>query len=292
MSISRVEVSNPQFAPNKLMLLTISSTNLHTQSGNVQQKSAEPPRVRRQDVCIYNAYSEQKNLPVVLLLHGVYGNHWAWMFSGGAHLVLDKLREQGLSEFVLVMPSDGGIWDGSAYLPLRKGGNFERWIVDDVISAVTQHVDSVSESSNVYIAGLSMGGYGALRLGSKYPDLFSGISAHSAVTELADLSQFTQTDLRAYATADDNEPSVLYWMKQHKNSLPPIRFDCGKDDVLFEANKALTSQMNKLGIAHRFEAFEGGHEWDYWHQHLDKSLKFFDEIERNKAAAPKQSGKK
>lgn len=279
MAISRIEISNPDFSPENLMLLTVSSSYLHEQLALSSDNT-----VRRQDISVYNAYTTQKNVPVVLLLHGVYGNHWAWMSSGGAHLVFDDLRAQGLSEFVLVMPSDGGVWDGSAYLPIKGGANFERWIVDDVLQAVKQSVDGISDSSNIYIAGLSMGGYGALRLGCKYANLFSGISAHSAITQLSDLELFTTMPLSAYATEDTHESDILYWMRQHRDSLPAIRFDCGRDDSLLAANEALASEMHNHNICHSFTVFEGGHEWAYWHQHLNKTLRFFDEIERKLSA--------
>lgn len=264
MTVTRTEKSNPEYARHNTMTLTLHSTNLN----------------RRQDVTVYNPYSTNKDLPIVILLHGVYGNNWVWMDLGGAHQVYDELREQGLSEFILVMPSDGGLWEGSAYLPLGQQGDFDKWIIDDVLNSVIESVDSASSNSNLYITGLSMGGYGALRLGTKYAAKFSGISAHSSITKVADLALFTDTPITQYQT-DANEADILYWCEHNQSQLPPLRLDCGIDDELLESNRNLVEQLKASKIEHSYEEFEGCHEWAYWNRNLIKTLRFFDQIEKN-----------
>ncbi len=263
MTILRSEQSNPVYSRPNTQTLTLNSSYLN----------------RRQDVTIYNPYSDAKDLPVILLLHGVYGNNWVWMDLGGVHLVYEQLRRQGLSEFVLVMPSDGGIWEGSAYLPLGRSGDFEKWIIDDVLSAVQDTVSSVSAESNLYITGLSMGGYGALRLGCKYAHMFKGISAHSSITKISDMAHFTQQDLNSYQTANINESDILYWCQQNKEQLPPLRLDCGKQDPLFNSNQDFSNTLCEASIKHQFDIYEGDHDWVYWHQHIATTMKFFDAIE-------------
>lgn len=266
MTILRLETSNPAYARPNTQTLTIHSSHLN----------------RRQDVTIYNAASKSTNLPVVILLHGVYGNHWVWMDLGGVHLVYEQLRAQGLGEFILVMPSDGGLWDGSAYLPLGKQGNYEQWIIDDVMAAVKQTVPAATNNSRWYITGLSMGGYGALRLGSKYADKFSGISGHSSITQIGDMKHFVQTPLSQYQCEQPNEESITHWCQLNKASLPPIRFDCGTEDVLYKSNLLFKEQLTQLNIPFVFEPLTGSHEWPYWHKNIAKTFSFFDAIEKNK----------
>lgn len=266
MAVTRIEKSNPQLSRDNTLTLTLHSDNLN----------------RRQDVTVYNPYSAQKDLPIVFLLHGVYGNNWVWMDLGGAHQVYESLRKQGLSEFVLVMPSDGGLWEGSGYLPLEEHGNFEKWIVDDVLNTVLDTLGSVSTQSNLYITGLSMGGYGALRLGAKYASQFSGISAHSSITKVEDLALFTDKPLENYQTKQTHESDILYWCNQNKADLPPLRLDCGTDDELFESNQELVTKLNQANIEFQYEELSGGHEWPYWNRNLVKTLKFFDQIEKQK----------
>lgn len=89
---------------------------------------------------------------------------------------------------VLVMPSDGGFYGDSAYLPLSNVENYKKWIVEDVIEAAIRCNPSTSLEPNIYIARLSMGSYGALRLRAKYPSIFNGISAHSGITIIQEMS--------------------------------------------------------------------------------------------------------
>ena len=98
---------------------------------------------------------------------------------------------------ILAMPSDGLWGDGSGYLP-HLTENYERWIVDEVPKAVITVVSACSAASPLFIAGLSMGGFGALRLGGKYAARFSGISAHSAITHFDQMGQFVEEPLESY----------------------------------------------------------------------------------------------
>ncbi|MGB5997175.1 MAG: alpha/beta fold hydrolase [Marinomonas sp.] len=268
MTIKRLEVSNPIYTPDNTQFLTIHSSHLE----------------RRHDVSVYNVNAQGQNVPIILLLHGVYGNHWVWMHLGGVHLVYEAIkRSHPRLDFVLVMPSDGGLQDGSAYLP-TKHGDYEQWIMQDVLAAVVETVPCVSESSRIYLTGLSMGGYGALRLGAKYCDQISAISAHSAITKIEQMSNFTKTPLTQYRGDNNEQDNLLFWCQKHAATLPPLRFDCGVEDPLFDANVELHQNLEKLNIAHQFEPFPGEHNWPYWHQQIEKTFRFFHHIESQKQA--------
>ncbi|MBU2984664.1 ATPase [Saccharophagus degradans] len=268
MAYQQIEKSNPAFTQKDLCLLTIHASSIQG----------------RANVSVYNAYSQAKNLPIVILLHGVYGNNWVWMNLGGAHMVYECLRQAtpGLTEMVLVMPSDGNYFAGSAYLPLQDKGNYEAWIIDDMLDATIATIDCVSNQSNIYIAGLSMGGYGALRLGAKYPSKFAGIAAHSAITQLEQMSEFVKEPLSHYLCQEKTEASILHWAQINRASLPPIRFDCGTNDSLLAGNRLLSKQLEQLNISHIYEECEGQHSWDYWNTQLAHTLQFFNRIETGK----------
>lgn len=259
MTIEQIEISDPKYTADNVTQLTIHSSHIGG----------------RQDVSVYSQPTKNKDIPIVLLLHGVYGSNWVWMNMGGVHLVYEQLRKNGLDEFILVMPSDGGLWQGSAYLPLVGQGDFEQWIMDDVLTAVTQHIPGASTDSKLFISGLSMGGYGALRLGAKFAPRFTAISAHSAVTNMTDLQSFIQNPVSDYQCNLPQETDLLYWFRQQAAHIPPIRMDCGKDDKLLRSNNALSKALSELNIKHSYEVYEGGHEWSYWHKHVAKTLKYF-----------------
>lgn len=266
MAILRTEISNPNYGRKNTTLLTIHSSHIKG----------------RQDISVYHHDKLDETTPIVILLHGVYGSNWVWMDLGGAHIVYEQLKQQGLSDFILVMPSDGGLWDGSAYLPLNEYGNYEQWIMEDVMNAVTENINGANNHSEVYLCGLSMGGYGTLKLGAKYPHRFSGLSAHSSVTSLEDLQQFIENPISDYQCSFEKESELAYWFDKNKSSIPPLRLDCGTQDSLYETNLALCSTFNSLNIRYQFESLSGGHEWQYWHENLAKTLMFFDDIHRGK----------
>lgn len=175
------------------------------------------------------------------------------------------------------MPSDGLWGDGSGYLA-HKQKDFEKWIVDDVPNAVIENISSISRKSKLLISGLSMGGFGALRLGIKYAQKFTAISAHSAITNITQMPFFVEESIENYRQEDDRENSVFGVLEKYGSTLPKLRFDCGTEDELISYNRELHSRLKKSKIAHVYEEYSGAHEWAYWQQHFKDSLLFFNSL--------------
>lgn len=260
-SFRTVETSNPVFEQANLRFITVKSSNL----------------IGRGDISVFIPPNIEwsKNLPVVILLHGVYGSAWSWPYGAGVHLQALKMIQRGiLPNMIIAMPSDGLWGDGSAYLAHHER-NFEQWIVDDVPKVLTEIVPQVSDVSPLFIGGLSMGGYGALRLAALYPNRFNGVSVHSSITAFNQMRLFVEEDLEEFNITATQYPNVIDAMLLNKDKLPPIRFDCGKDDLLIRENRALHQHMLQHNINHQYFEYPGGHEWSYWAQHIEKSLLFF-----------------
>lgn len=215
-----------------------------------------------------------KDIPLVTLLHGVYGSHWAWAMKGLAHRTLQRLTSaKEIPMMALAMPSDGLWGDGSGYLKHRNQ-DFEKWIVEEVPAAAITGLACISAASPLMISGLSMGGFGALRIAAKYPGKYRAASGHSSITHFEQMKQFVAEDLGSYqAKAEDQ--SVFETMLRHRVALPPVRFDCGTEDPLLEDNRTLHRQLEANGITHHYEEFAGGHDWKYWETHLADTLRFF-----------------
>jgi putative tributyrin esterase len=126
-----------------------------------------------------------------------------------------------------------------------------------------------------FIAGLSMGGYGAMRLGALHRDKFTAISAHSSATSLDQLMNAVQEPASAFDLQEEASLAVLDCIKANADRLPPLRFDCGTEDFLIEPNRQLHRDLVSACIEHEYAEFSGGHTWDYWHEHLADSLRFF-----------------
>ncbi len=252
------QLSSPDYECNNLRCITVKTPNL---PGRGDINVFVPPGL------------EQTNLPIVTLLHGVYGSSWAWALRGAAHLTAWQLIESGeIQPMILAMPSDGLWQDGSFYLN-HHGYDFEKWIVEDVPDAVRLLIPQAAESTQQCIAGLSMGGFGAMRIGAKYPNRYLGISGLSAITHLNQAHHFTAEVIEDIHPTDQ---SILETMRKNKAHLPPVRFDCGSDDLLIEYNRQLHHDLTASGIDHHYAEHPGKHEWSYWAEHLKDTLRFFD----------------
>ncbi len=214
---------------------------------------------------------------LILLLHGVYGSHWSWALQGGAHRTAARLVEAGaVPPVVLAMPSDGLRGDGSGYVRHADGVDFERWIVHEVPAAARIAAPTLPPDVPMCIAGLSMGGFGALRIGARHARLFHGISGHSSITHISQMAQFIEEDYRAFGAIDD--ASVLDAIVAAGDALPALRFDCGTSDQLIAENRALHRALRERGIPHVYEEFPGTHEWAYWEEHVGDAFRFFAEV--------------
>jgi enterochelin esterase-like enzyme len=242
-----------------------------------------PALKRRADVTVYIPQGyEREPLPLLILLHGVQGSHWNWWTLGNAPQTAQAMMHAGeIRPFAIAMPSDGLWGDGTAYLPLREF-NAEQWIAEDVPACLGELFPTV-QTERFYLAGQSMGGYGALRLGMKYADKVKGISAHSAVTRLEDLTPFVGEPIDSYLISGRENTEIAHWAKANRAFLPPIRFDCGRQDSLLESNRRLHATLKEQGILHIYEENDGGHTWEYWQTHVRSTLRFFSTIEEANA---------
>lgn len=249
-------------------------------SGGIRLLTMYSPALRRRaDVSVYLPEgNENESLPLLILLHGVYGSHWNWWALGKVHETARAMQQAGtMRPFAIAMPSDGLWGDGTGYVP-HQDFDAESWIIDDLPACLGELLPHV-RTNRFYLAGLSMGGFGALRLGMKYPDRVQGIAAHSAVTRLEDLAAFVTEPLEAYRFSGRENTEILHWAKTNRASLPPIRFDCGREDSLLEGNRALHAELLGLNIPHVYEEHEGGHTWEYWQTHVRSTLMFVSGIE-------------
>jgi enterochelin esterase-like enzyme len=259
-----IELSEPSLTEPGLRFATVKSPALR----------------RRADATFYTpGHAGDKPLPLVLLLHGVYGSHWAWALKGAAHRVLQRLIDSGECEpMMLAMPSDGLWGDGSGYLH-HADADYAKWIMEEV-PALAALVEPRVLRAPLFISGLSMGGYGALRLGARFAEKFAGISAHSSITDFRQMEGFVEESMESFKLAPSEEPGVFDVMLQRRSDLPPLRFDCGTEDDLIEYNRVLHHDLQHEGIPHVYEEYPGGHTWEYWTEHVADTFRFFTSVIR------------
>ncbi len=217
----------------------------------------------RGDVLLFSppGMKSLQRVPLLLLLHGVYGCQWNWWLNADLDTTaMEMLGDETTVPMMIAMPSDGLWGDGSGYVP-HAHADYERWIVDDIPRCLRELFPQL-HPQQFLLAGLSMGGYGALRLGMKYAAQVQGISAHSSITKIEELSQFIPFSAQAFQYGVNHD------------EFPPIRFDCGTEDPLLDPNRALHAALTESRVPHVYEEFPGGHDWQYWTQQVRRTLAF------------------
>ena len=165
------------------------------------------------------------------------------------------------------------------YCDAVNGPAHESHIIKDVIGFVDTHFNTRAERSGRAINGLSMGGYGALKLALKFPDMFCSTVSHSGGVaaghnpfrdELAKEIRLIYGD--NHVGGKDDLWAIAE--KIDRSKLPAIRMDCGLSDFLLEDNRAFHQHLTKLNIPHEYEEFPGDHNWDFWDTHIQTAIKF------------------
>ena len=163
---------------------TVERVKVHGQSleGNLEGDSPD------RDVSIYlpPSYNTKRTqrYPVVYLLHGYTDNDDNWF--GAKHifvdapLAIDRAIAAGAREMIVVMPNAYTVYMGSMYSNSAATGDWESFIVKDLVGYVDRHYRTLSGRASRGLSGHSMGGYGTIRIGMKYPDAFSSLYAMSA----------------------------------------------------------------------------------------------------------------
>jgi len=205
---------------------------------------------------------------VLYQLHGLSDDHTAWMRWTSIERYCHGLP------LIVVMPDGGRGW----YTDAVEGYACESHIMKDTIGFVEKCFPVRQSRGGRAIGGLSMGGYGAMKLALKYPKVFGSVAAHSsAFGRGRDEVKPDQKEVaRVFGRNPRGGPNDVFALaeKLSKKDAPAIRFDCGKRDFLIKSNREFHRHLAKLGLKHTYREYPGVHEWDYWDRHFPEALRF------------------
>ena len=207
--------------------------------------------------------------PVLYLLHGYFGDYTDWLYMSNISRYVEG------KNLVIVMP-DGA---NSYYANHPNGLQYHDYIVKDLVKRVEETFPVSKTKDKRYIAGLSMGGFGALSIGLSHPELFSKVIALSAVIDIHEMKPNFNDSGRIYkfetlfGEAIKDTPLDIYHLAQKKN-LQSLLIICGKDDFLFEDNKKFHDFLLSNKIDHTYIEDEGDHNWEFWDKHIQTTLNF------------------
>ncbi len=212
---------------------------------------------------------KNSRLPVLYLLHGIYGDYKNWDSNTSVEKYVQNLR------LLVVMPDADDSWyTNSATIPKDK---FEDYIAKDLISEIDHKYWTIRARKGRAIAGLSMGGYGAVKFGLKYPELFAFVGSLSGAFDAAQNLDALRPEFRAKLlevfggegsrTRHENDVFLLL-RTTHQALYPYFYLACGTSDFFIETNRELSEQFSSKNVKYEYHETPGGHTWAYWDRAL------------------------
>lgn len=225
-----------------------------------------------------------RKFPTLYLLHGSYGDCTDWDLRTS----IERYCQD--HQIAVIMPSG----ENSSYLNMKAGENYLGYIGEELVEFTRKMFPLSRERSETYIAGLSMGGYGAYRIGLEYPETFGKIASLSGALDMvllhsgpkeAHFAKMPQNYLRAvYDAADstsvagtrDDLLTLLETRTQDGTVLPALYMSVGNEDFIKPANDSFYARAQELQVPVLYEHFPGVHSWDYWDAHIIDVLNWID----------------
>lgn len=262
-----------------------------------------------------------KRYPVLFYLHGLGGSEKNWTESGKLDVAMDSLIASGQAEAIVVMPDgDDGWWTTAnmfADVPACRADttrkesaatfcvpwlHYDDYVARDLVTYIDATYRTLKARSSRGIAGLSMGGYGAVTIALAYPDVFAAAASHSGVLSPRYLGPKPFAPPPTYARdsiglktaggglwrtqrvafgldtmgwiARDPGRMALRTMTLQKGPVPALRLDCGVSDTYIDQNRDFHATLTRLGVSHEYAEWPGAHDWNYWRTHVPESLVF------------------
>ena len=263
--------------------------------------------------------------PVAYYLHGLYGDETNWARQGRLGATLDSLVAAGMPPMIVVMPDGDDSWyttwnrlvdagacraDTVRREPAERycvpWARYDEYIARDLVAHVDTTYRTIARRGSRGIAGLSMGGYGAVTLALRYGEVFSAAASHSGVLSplydgaapfapppgyVDDAAQLQAKWRRVWPLISPafGSDTAAWWARDParlaraalaaqnsqgaRHALPRLRFDSGVDDKgIIDENRAFHHELVALGIAHDWIERPGAHTWDYWRREVPHSL--------------------
>lgn len=223
-----------------------------------------------------DAKGTSPRFPVVYLLHGLTGHYSNWIDK------TELVAYAAKYDFIIVTPEgDNGWYSDSVTVANDK---YESYIVKELIPEIDAKYRTLAGRENRMIAGLSMGGYGALKFGLKYPEMFSFVGSFSGALGVASFTEKTAGNIGkgvdAIMGAEDNESRrsndifrIIRELTPEKlKALPYIYQSCGTEDYLIQNNREYLALLNEKKVSHEYREQPGGHTWTFWDEQVREFL--------------------
>ncbi|MDF2632146.1 MAG: esterase [Caproiciproducens sp.] len=221
-------------------------------------------------------FYEGARFQVLYLLHGAYGDYTDWMRLTS----IEKYAQN--HKIAVVMPSASN----SFYQDMYRGSAYLTYLTEELPQFVQALFPVSRKRENTFTAGLSMGGYGALKLALTKPENYSCAASLSGALDIVDLLCNSDSDkiegpFHVDRLFDSSKPikgsdadlfALIARLKKQGRPLPRVFQSCGTEDFIYPINIKAKSKLETLGVDLTYEEHSGIHDWDYWDTHIQHVL--------------------
>ena len=209
---------------------------------------------------------------VLYLLHGLGGNEDEWTRFSKIEYYAKKYG------FVIVMPGVGR----SFYCNTKQGIRYFDFVADELPAIVGKWFKISTDKKDTFIAGESMGGYGALKTAFSRPERFAAAASLSGVVDYEDFRRqikggsFEEMDISELDLLQDgaNLKDLAEGLARKKEG-PRLILQCGTEDFLLDNNRRFSKELKEMGYDHLYKEGPGDHEWPYWDRAIQYAFMFF-----------------
>jgi S-formylglutathione hydrolase FrmB len=220
----------------------------------------------------YARGNRDARFPVIYVLHGSGGNYADWTSNTRIGKLADRYH------VVLVMP-DGGHESWYIDSPFDPRSRYETYVGSEVVSYIDMHFRTIAAREARAITGLSMGGFGALRIALDRQDTFGAAGSISGAVD----PRNCEDEPGISHIFGDPERHASFWnsnaivdsAQDFEHAHIALTIDCGVSDFFVQSNRTLHEKLVELGVPHDYAERPGGHTWSYWSNSIRYQVLFF-----------------
>ena len=213
--------------------------------------------------------------PVLYLLHGMSDDHSIWLRRTSIERYVSQMG------IAVVMPNA----DLSFYTDMKVGGRFWTFFSQELPEICRGFFPRISpRREDTFAAGLSMGGYGAWKLGLGCPERFAAVASLSGCLDIVATVKRNQVGNPAYWNSlfgsveelqgSDNDLLALAQKVAASSCRPALYACCGTEDFLYRENQTAIAHLRSLGLELTYEEGPGAHTWEFWDEYIRRVLEW------------------
>ncbi len=218
-----------------------------------------------------------KRHPVLFLLHGLSDDHTMWMRRTSIERYADERN------LAVVMPAVGR----SFYQDTAGGARYWTFLSEELPGIMRGFFPLSEKRADNFAAGLSMGGYGALRLALAHPEKFAAAASFSGALDYVRrlresgkrASRISKSEWNTVAgpgaDAEGTDSDLFHLAKlaaKRRGPKPALWLSCGTEDDIIGDTRAFHSHLGGLGWRHHSEESAGAHDWAYWDAQIKRAI--------------------